>query len=260
MPGDIIRPTAMYLQVAGRLAQAIKEGEYKPGSKLPSETDLMERYGISRPTARAAVAELKTMGLVESRHGRGTFVRPTAAPTSALVRTITRSGKRYSIPELEKREEPGVTRTHLTGTYAELFRRREDDAADAFSADHSMVDPASGARVSQRVVIPIDVASEAPALAEAPDAPVADLYAHLEKAGHELSWQEYVTARTPLPDERQALGLSDASPILITYRVTYGNDDRPLLCEELRTAATSRLAYRIVPEKAPAKRPRTARS
>ncbi|WP_432143083.1 GntR family transcriptional regulator [Streptomyces sp. bgisy084] len=261
MPREIIRHNAIYMQVADQLAQAIKEGEYEAGSQLPSETELMKAYGISRPTARSAVSELRNMGLVESRHGRGTFVRPKTAPTSALARTISQSGKRYGVPELVEKEKPGVTRVHILGTHAELLQRREEDAEDAFSADHLMTDPGTGARISHRVIIPLDVASEAPALAETPDAPIPDLYAHLAKAGHALTWQEYVTARTPLPDEREVLGLTDASPILITYRVTYGTDDRPLMCEELHTAAArSRLVYRITPEKAPAKRPRQPKS
>ncbi|MEU8785318.1 GntR family transcriptional regulator [Streptomyces sp. NPDC048637] len=261
MPREIIRHNAIYMQVADQLAQAIKAGEYEAGSKLPSETELMDTYGISRPTARAAVSELRTMGLVESRHGRGTFVRPQNAPTSALARTISRSGKRYGVPELAEKEKPCVTRVHVLGTHAELLQRREEDADDAFSADHLMTDPDTGARISHRVIIPLDVASEAPTLAETPDAPVTDLYAHLAEAGHTLTWQEFVTARTPLPDEREVLGLTDASPILITYRVTYGTDDRPLMCEELHTAAArSRLVYRITPEKAPSKRPRQAKS
>lgn len=260
MPREIIRHNAIYMQVADHLAQAIKAGEYEAGSKLPSETELMKTYGISRPTARSAVSELRNMGLVESRHGRGTFVRPQTAPASALARTITRSGKRYEVPELEEKEQPGVTRIHVLGTHAELLQRREEDADDAFSTDHLMTDPQSGARICHRVIIPMNVASEAPALAEAPDAPVTDLYAHLADAGHALTWQEFVTARTPLPDEREVLGLTDASPILITYRITYGNDDQPLMCEELHTAAArSRLVYRITPEKTPAKAPRRSK-
>ncbi|MCL6300281.1 GntR family transcriptional regulator [Streptomyces kronopolitis] len=261
MSREIIRHNAIYMQVADQLAQAIKAGEYEPGSKLPSETDLMNTYGISRPTARSAVSELRNMGLVESRHGRGTFVRPQTAPASSLARTISRSGKRYAVPELEEKEQPGVTRIHILGTHAELLQRREDDAEDAFSADHLMIDPDSGARISHRVIIPMNVAAEAPALAETPDAPAAELYAHLTEAGHALSWQEFVTARTPLPDEREVLGLADASPILITYRITYGTDDQPLMCEELHTAASrARLVYRITPEKAPAKRPRQTKA
>ncbi|MFI7100169.1 GntR family transcriptional regulator [Streptomyces sp. NPDC050161] len=257
MPGEIIRPNPIYMQVADQLAQAIKAGEYEAGSKLPSETELMATYKISRPTARSAVNELRTMGLVESHHGRGSFVRSQAAAKTLIPRTIDRSGQRYSVPELRETETPGVTRIHLLDVHAHLLEQPEQDAADAFSTDHLMTDPDTGTRIALRVIIPMDVASDVPALAETPDADVTDLYAMLVEAGHKLTWREVVTARTPLPDERVTLGLTDASPILITYRVTYGTDDRPLICEELRTAAAmANLVYRITPERAPAKRPR----
>ena len=51
---------------------------------------------------------------------------------------------------------------------------------------------------------------------------------------------EHVTARTPYPDERTALGLNDASPLLITYRITAdAGQDRPLLWEELKAPAVN---------------------
>ncbi|WP_432096310.1 GntR family transcriptional regulator [Streptomyces sp. bgisy100] len=250
----------MYMQVADRLAKEITSGAYAPGSLLPSETELIKRFGVSRPTVRAAIAELRSMGLVESHHGKGTMVRSTNTPTAALSRTVSKTGKRYSTPELIEREQPAVTRTHLTGTIAELLGQDSHDAADAFSADWSMADPNTGARFTHRVIIPMHIAAEVPPLADTPDAPVTELYAHLAAAGHELWWCEYVTARVPLPDERAALGLTDASPILVTYRITYNADDHPLICEELHTAASkTHLAFRITTEKASPKRPTRSR-
>jgi GntR family transcriptional regulator len=58
------------------------------------------------------------------------------------------------------------------------------------------------------------------------------------------------------------LGLSDASPLLITYRVTADADqERPLLCEELKApAATCQLTYPVTPTKAADQRPTHRRS
>lgn len=59
-------------------------------------------------------------------------------------------------------------------------------------------------------------------------------------------WPEYATARMPLPDERSALQLPDATPALHTIRVTHGTDDGPLLLEELRASGErARTAHRI---------------
>lgn len=249
----ITRPSPMYMQVADRLARAIKAGQYEPGSLLPSETQMIERYGVGRATVRAAIAELRAMGLVDVRHGKGTVVRGSRSPGTSVDRSISRSGKRWQLPELEELEPPAVSRVSLDGITAELLHQQDQDA---FSVDRLLRDPDSGARLAQRVIIPLSVAAkDAPGLADAPDAPVPDLYQQLSDAGHALTWVEHVTARTPYPDERTTLGLTDASPLLITYRVTHGTDARPLLCEELRApAAACRLTYPITPSKTPAKR------
>ncbi|MHB6907880.1 GntR family transcriptional regulator [Streptomyces sp. DB-54] len=249
------------MQVADQLATAIRRpgSEYPPGSKLPSETELMARYGISRPTARAAVDELVNMGLIEKHHGRGSFVRDQTPPSGEIRRNVSWSAKeqRYVVPELSPVEPPVVTRTHIIGELAAALQRDEDDAEDASSADHLLT--TGSARVAHRVIIPIGVAAKVPALATAPDAPIGEIYAHLAELGP-LWWDEWVSARTPLPDERSSLGLADASPLLITHRVTHGPDDRPLIYEELRApAAHVRLAYEIRPERKTTK-PRKARS
>jgi GntR family transcriptional repressor for pyruvate dehydrogenase complex len=53
----------------------IRSGELKPGMRLPSEPQLVEMTGISRSSVREAVRGLQTMGLLEIRRGKGTFVR-----------------------------------------------------------------------------------------------------------------------------------------------------------------------------------------
>ncbi|MGI8874304.1 MAG: GntR family transcriptional regulator, partial [Egibacteraceae bacterium] len=64
-----------YHRVANALRKEIQEGVYGPGDQLPSEAQLVERFGVSQPTVRAAVRVLRAEGIVESVHGRGTFVR-----------------------------------------------------------------------------------------------------------------------------------------------------------------------------------------
>ncbi len=75
----------MYKRVAEDLRSRIESGEIAPGSKLPTEVELMDEYGekfgspsggvsISRNTVRDAIKLLATRGLVVSRAGKGTFV------------------------------------------------------------------------------------------------------------------------------------------------------------------------------------------
>jgi GntR family transcriptional regulator, arabinose operon transcriptional repressor len=68
------RIMAPSLTVADRLRQAICQGTYLPGTRLPGEQKLAARFGVSRGTVRKALAILAEQRLVSSQHGRGTFV------------------------------------------------------------------------------------------------------------------------------------------------------------------------------------------
>jgi GntR family transcriptional repressor for pyruvate dehydrogenase complex len=65
-------------QVVRHVAVLIEQGGLKPGSQLPPERRLADDLGVSRPTVRAGLQALAGMGVVEARHGAGTFV--TAGP------------------------------------------------------------------------------------------------------------------------------------------------------------------------------------
>lgn len=58
-------------------------GTWKPGEKLPSENDLCKSLGVSRVTVRAAIQQLEILGLIETRHGGGNFVKE-YSPANAI--------------------------------------------------------------------------------------------------------------------------------------------------------------------------------
>lgn len=61
-------------RVAEVLSQEITRGSRAPGSRLPAEAELANRFGVSRAVIREALAQLKYEGLVDSRQGRGVTV------------------------------------------------------------------------------------------------------------------------------------------------------------------------------------------
>jgi GntR family transcriptional regulator len=65
------------------LRDMIDRGDYKPGSKLPSERSLAEEHRSSRTTVRLVLTKLTAQGVIEAQHGRGYFVRPTPRTTRA---------------------------------------------------------------------------------------------------------------------------------------------------------------------------------
>lgn len=75
MSPDVPSAEPKYLQVVNHLRARIVRGELKPGDELPSERQIVDEWGISRPTATRALAVLRSEGLAEARQGSGTFVR-----------------------------------------------------------------------------------------------------------------------------------------------------------------------------------------
>ena len=66
----------IWQRIAEVLAAEISGGSFPPGSRLPTETVLAQRFGVNRHTLRQAIGALSDAGLVSVQHGRGTFVRP----------------------------------------------------------------------------------------------------------------------------------------------------------------------------------------
>ncbi|MEO3751756.1 GntR family transcriptional regulator [Streptomyces sp. B6B3] len=243
---EIQRPGALYRQVAAAIREAIAAGEYEPGSPLPSEAQLIARYEVSRPTVRNAISALRAEGLIEVIHGKGSFVRTAPTQLTTLDRTITQDEDgtfHTGLDTWQLLEGPTVHRTHTTPETGRLLGLPTEEPL--FGVDRLYNHPDTGTRLAHRTLIPYATAEDTE-LADHPDTDPAASYAILTKAGHTLTWTETTRARMPLPDEREALHLPDATPVLHTTRVTHGTDDRPLILEELRVNGDhARTAYRI---------------
>jgi GntR family transcriptional repressor for pyruvate dehydrogenase complex len=61
-------------QVVSFVRGLIERGELRRGDRLPAERDLATQVGVSRPTVRAGLQALQAMGVVQSRHGSGTYI------------------------------------------------------------------------------------------------------------------------------------------------------------------------------------------
>lgn len=75
---DFPNPFLRYSFVESTLAQEIAAGRWQPGTRLPGESALIERFGVSRSTVPRATQNLALRGLVKVFPGRGTFVAHSA--------------------------------------------------------------------------------------------------------------------------------------------------------------------------------------
>ena len=64
----------LYARVRERLIERIRSGEWKPGQLIANEFEIAAEFGVSQGTARKAIGDLASEGLVVRQQGRGTFV------------------------------------------------------------------------------------------------------------------------------------------------------------------------------------------
>jgi len=64
----------LYAKLGDAILSYIKDKDLKPGDPLPSESDLMQHYSVSRMTVRMAIQRLATEGLIKKIQGKGTFI------------------------------------------------------------------------------------------------------------------------------------------------------------------------------------------
>lgn len=74
MPFHKVQSEKLSAAVVRQIEQLILRGILSPGERLPSERELAERLGVSRPSLRDAIGELQSRGLLETRAGSGVFV------------------------------------------------------------------------------------------------------------------------------------------------------------------------------------------
>ena len=242
-----------YLQISDDLEEQIKSRRLAPAEEVPSEATLMQRYGVSSGTVRKAVAHLRTIGLVETHQGRGSYVksRPpvTRKSSDRFRRSHRRAGKAAYIAETEQAGvEPTVKVLSIGPVEAPT------DVAGRLGV-------AEGQKVLARRRVyfsdgtPTEEATSYLAWAVARDIPElfeenpggGGIYARLEEHGHEFAeYTETVRARLATKQEATALALSPGAPVIHLTRNAVTTAGRVVeVCDTIMAADQFVLDYRI---------------
>jgi GntR family transcriptional regulator len=218
-------PSPLYLQIADILRGRILQHVYRPNQQMPSESELMSAFDVSRITVRQALGNLQSEGLIFRIHGKGTFVsRPRAFQDLGSLQGFGSAMRdmgyeahskvlsvRTIVPPKHVRD-----RIESGGRVIELKRLRFLNRAP-ISLDVSYLPSAIGARVARA-----DLANR-------------DVFAVLENdcqiaLGHADLRMCAMRATEELQD---ALALDEASPILFIERVIHTSAGAPIEYEEL---------------------------
>jgi GntR family transcriptional regulator, transcriptional repressor for pyruvate dehydrogenase complex len=121
-----IKKTRVAEEVAQRIRTLILDGTFPQGKPLPSERVLTEQFGVSRGSIRDAFRMLEMIGLLETRHGRGTFpheltVDRLVAPLASVM--TYQQDLQDELLDVRRMFEPAVARAAAT-------RMTEEDLAD----------------------------------------------------------------------------------------------------------------------------------
>ncbi len=242
-----------YLQIADEIVQQIRAGVLKPGDMVPSESELVDRYGVSGGTIRKAMVEVRASGLVETRHGKGSMVKdrpPVRLRSSDRFRASHRRGGKAAY--LAESEKAGAT-ARVSVLYIGPMDAPED-IADRLGV-------AAGAQVLARrrlyfrngtpvetatSYLPWDVVKDIPELFAENPGP-GGIYARLEDHGHAFAeFVETLTARSAAKAEASELALSPGAPVVHLLRDAVTEDGRVVeVCDTLMAADQFVFQYRI---------------
>ncbi|MEU6433920.1 GntR family transcriptional regulator [Streptomyces albidoflavus] len=241
-----------YVQIADEIVQQIRAGVLKPGDMVPSESELVDRYGVSGGTIRKAMGEVRASGLVETRHGKGSIVkdRPPVRHRSSdrFRRSLRQGGKatylaesaqsgataKVSVLYLGPMEAPADAAQRLgvpAGTQV-LARRR------LYFRNGTPVETASS-------YLPWGVVKDIPELFA--ENPGGGIYARLEDHGHEFAeFVETLQARPASKAEASELALSPGAPVVHLIREARTTAGVVVeVCDRLMAADQFVFEYRI---------------
>ncbi|MEV7908287.1 GntR family transcriptional regulator, partial [Streptomyces anulatus] len=199
-----------YAQIVTAIRRKIADGTYPPGSQLPSESQLVREFAVSRPTVVRALQTLQLRGIIDREHGRGSYVK---TPPPGVTEDSSRPG-RAVLDHLEASEG---------GTVIEAgARSAPGNVAAVFSfPEHTPI-------VMRRVLLseadepcelvtfwcPIELAEGTDLGRETPLMVSVRQHLHSVKGLRLERVVERLAARHPLPHEIKVLGLGKSAAVL----------------------------------------------
>lgn len=212
----------LYHQIYVVLRNRIVSGQIEPGARLPGEQDLAETFGVSRITAKRALNELASSGLVIRERGRGTRVVP--SPPRPAVRTALEGW-------LENISLMGVATDATVLDFAYVPATREvAEALDVSEGDSVQravrVRSLAGESLSYLTTwLPRDIGEAF----DAEDLQRLPLLHLLERAGIKVSAaRQTVTATLADPAVAAALAIDAGAPLLEVSRIVSDTAGRPV--------------------------------
>ena len=213
---ELDRPVPLYMQVARQLRAQIAAGDLQEGDRLPSQREMMKRWGISMQTASKVIGAMKTEGLAVPSVGRDTIVAPGAAARIAAAAQGTARAPAASLPTAPGAEVTAATagKAAAPGPVAEILGI--PPGRRALRRTETREDNGQPASIAVSWYPP-GIADRAPRLAGSQPLPAGALAYIAEATGTRAARADEDHAAAPADDNTAAaLAISPGSPVLIT--------------------------------------------
>jgi GntR family transcriptional regulator len=222
----------LWRQIAEDLRQKIESEELGAGGEpLPTELELRERYNASRNTIRDAIKWLATRGLVYTRSGQGTFVRPRIEPfvTKLSPESGMDESNAFTIEVLHHSRKPmvSVPRVEIQGAarLAADELRLAEGAMVISRHQQRLIDGVPYSR--QTTFYPMRlVEGGATRLLQAEDITIGAVgYLRDEFGIEQAGWRDQIRVRAPDPDETAFFGIPDDGSTSVFEIIRTGFDE-----------------------------------
>jgi GntR family transcriptional repressor for pyruvate dehydrogenase complex len=149
MPFTPVQPEKLSTAVTRQIEKLILRGILRPGERLPSERELSERLGVSRPSLRDAVAELQEKGLLTTKAGAGIYVANVlgSAFSDALVNLFANHREAVSDYVSFRKDLEGLAAERAARHASDTDLRVVQTIFDKMETAHQKRDPSDEARL-----------------------------------------------------------------------------------------------------------------
>jgi DNA-binding GntR family transcriptional regulator len=214
-----------YAQLVTALQRRIESGQYPPGEVMPSEHQLTQEFGVSRPTVVTALRILREQGWVESRQGKGRYVR--GRPVLATLEQGRAGQARLTGPETavsgELVEAGAVAAPNRIAALlgvpqrSKVFLRRRLIRHDGEPSE------------IMSLWLPLELTEGTDLTSADPLPDGVQEHLQLRKGVHGDHVMEQIIARAPTTDESKMLAMSRGTPVLVVYATVREADGQPLV-------------------------------
>ncbi|HWK81585.1 MAG TPA: FCD domain-containing protein [Thermomicrobiales bacterium] len=173
MPLSSLARVSLVDQIIAQLHALIEAGEWPIGTRIPTEADLGEQFGVGRNTIREAVRALGYAGMLETRQGDGTYVRAYSDLGGMIQRRVQRSALTEALEVRNSLERDAARLAAIRHTDADL-----DSIRTALALQEEVILRDGG----QDAIVEADVAFHRAIVNATYNSVLADLYDHLTDA------------------------------------------------------------------------------